>query len=158
MAGGCLAAGWSRPTTIHRMENSRKPVCPLFCSISPCSFWVTLQPCSPRYSAVTYGPGKWRQLGCRNRQQEELQNRATSSASNLLAWSLLRLLPQMLKLPLSSPEEPSPFFLASQKERIPHLHHKQLAEVMCRNCFSLVCQLGCGPQVEVPQGLKPRAC
>ncbi|XP_074665138.1 platelet glycoprotein Ib alpha chain isoform X1 [Strix aluco] len=36
----------------------------------------------------------------------------------------------MLKLPLSSPEEPSPFSLASQKERIPCLHHKQLAEAM----------------------------
>ncbi|XP_074784351.1 platelet glycoprotein Ib alpha chain [Athene noctua] len=36
----------------------------------------------------------------------------------------------MLKLPLSSPEEPSPFSLASQKERIPRLHHKRLAETM----------------------------
>ncbi|XP_009637175.2 platelet glycoprotein Ib alpha chain [Egretta garzetta] len=36
----------------------------------------------------------------------------------------------MLKLPLSSPEKPSLFFLASQKERIPRLHREQPAKAM----------------------------
>ncbi|XP_009817527.2 platelet glycoprotein Ib alpha chain [Gavia stellata] len=80
---------------------------------------------------MAWKPDWWCRGGCCSPgQQEELQNRAPSSASNRLAWCVLRLLPQTLKLPLISPEEPSPFFLASQKERIPRLRHKQPVEAM----------------------------